>query len=278
MTDMETGTLLERDILEHVRARSTSLSQSAQRVARLVLRQPLEVISMSAEELARTSETSVGTVMRFCQSVGRSGYQSFKMELASAVKPAEWDPHEEQLRRELATPPERVLMHVSEQLDTIMRALDYRAVNEIAVRILRAGRILILSTGPSQPIAMTLGYSLNTAGHHVSYPMDHETQAVIAERLTDRDVCFVVSHSGQSEPVLRAAEKALRGGATVLALTSFVRSPLISLTTKAIVAGAPEDAYRTADAASRPVHLAVVYSLLAAIDDARDEVTHVTPE
>lgn len=267
ITVMRSSSALERDVLEHVRAHSTVLTESAQKVAHAVLSSPHEVLEMSAENLARASQTSVGTVMRFCNSIGQSGFHSFKLALAASITTS---PQSRSTSREVnhASAPERLMHTIAQQVTNTARSLDFEAITAVAERIVRATRILILSNGLSQPIAITLGYALNRQGFHVSYPMDHETQAVIAEQLTASDVCVVVSHSGVTPAVLDIARDAAAQDVTVLALTSYRSSPLARLAAHAMVAGAPEDAYRNAEAASRPVHLAVVNALLVAIHDA----------
>lgn len=270
---MQSSVTAEKNVLEHVRAQSTTLSASAQRVARIVLSRPHEVVDMSAENLARTSGTSVGTVMRFCNSVVQAGFQSFKLMLAASIRPDQWDPAEQLRALQQATSSERMLRTIVDQVTSTVRSIDYSTILSIAEKIVCAKRILIVSNGPSQPIAMTLGYALNSEGHHVSYPMDHETQEVIAQQLTGTDVCFVVSHSGVTPAVLDVGREANANNATVLALTSYQSSDLTQLATHSIIAGAAEDTYRNADAASRPVHLAVINALLAAIEDARDRTT-----
>ena len=62
-------------------ARST-LSKSETKVASYVLDNAHEVIKMRIADLARGSQVSEPTVIRFCRAIGFDGFQSFKLNLA----------------------------------------------------------------------------------------------------------------------------------------------------------------------------------------------------
>ena len=62
-------------------ARST-LSKSETKVASYVLDHAHEVIKMRVADLARGSQVSEPTVIRFCRAIGFDGFQSFKLNLA----------------------------------------------------------------------------------------------------------------------------------------------------------------------------------------------------
>lgn len=251
-----------RDVLERIRSLHPSLSVSAQRVADVVLTAPADVLPLSASRLAAATDTSVGTVVRFCHAVGCPGYQDFKDALSASTVP-----DRDAMVRHLPTGTVDTVLHTT--LVSIARAaeaIDVESVAAAARRVRGARRILIPSAGPSQPLAMAFAQMLQHDGYGVSHPWDVETQVAIAQQLTDEDVCFAISHSGTTEQTLKAARVAQASGAHVLALTSHERSELAQLAEVAIVTGAPTDDFRSSDRASRPLHLAVLQSLVAVLE------------
>ncbi|MFC4244251.1 MurR/RpiR family transcriptional regulator [Gryllotalpicola reticulitermitis] len=251
------------DLLELIRSRVPSLPASGRQVAETVLRDSDHVIGMSAARLAKTSETSVGSVVRFCQGLGLPGYNAFQLRLAASLghglrSTVEGRPAPESVA-------ERVLWQSFDDLARSVASIDVRVLRRAADVIRSAERLLICSSGPSQPVAVTLGSSLSRAGLTVQYPSDVETQEAVARLLGPQDVCIGVSHSGTTTNTLRSVEIAAVRGAPTVAITSFANSPIAETCDVVLVAGAPADAYRSADTASRIVHHALIQALTAEV-------------
>jgi DNA-binding MurR/RpiR family transcriptional regulator len=249
------------DLVERVRSSIPELSSSERRVAHTVLAAPRDVAGMSAARLAAASGTSVGTVVRFCHALGCAGFQDFKTRVAVDTAP----------ERRRATPSDAdgpagaVLSRTLVDLARAVDSLDIASIERAAHLVSAGHRSLILASGPSQSIAMALGQWLSWAGHTTAYPTDPETQEAIAARLNPGDVCIAISHSGVTPNTIAPVRAAAARGARVVAVTSFPSATLAGIADAAIVAGAPADEHRTADMASRPVHLAVVHALTACI-------------
>lgn len=249
---------------EQVRSFYPSLSASMRRVADRVMAAPEDITPMSAARLAAATDTSVGTVVRFCHALGFPGYLDFKDALrAETERPTDV---ETVAMREPEGTVDTVLTTTLLSMARSVEAIDPGAIHEAAAILREARRILIPSAGPSQPLAMALAQMLQIAGHAVSHPVDVHTQVAIAETLDGQDVCFPISHSGTTAQTLEAAETARRAGARLVGLTSFARSPLAEMVDLALVAGAPADGYRSSDRASRPLHLAVLQSVFAVLE------------
>jgi DNA-binding MurR/RpiR family transcriptional regulator len=69
--------------IAQIRALYPTVMPAEQRVADFVLQHPHETVHMSIADLAMNAKVSEGTVVRFCQTVGYKGYQSFKISLAA---------------------------------------------------------------------------------------------------------------------------------------------------------------------------------------------------
>lgn len=61
-------------IRSDIMSRMAYLPRSAQRVGRVVVREPATVVSLRIAELAYACDTDEATVVRFCHSVGFAGY------------------------------------------------------------------------------------------------------------------------------------------------------------------------------------------------------------
>lgn len=267
-----TDAVTQGDLLELIRSRVPFLPASGRQVAETVLRESDHVIGMSAQRLAKTSATSVGSVVRFCQGIGLSGYNAFQLRLAASL--GHGFGHGLGRGGEGRAAPEsvagRVLWQALDDLARSVASIDVTVLQRAADVIRAAERLLICSSGPSQPVAVTLGSTLSRAGLTVQYPSDVETQEAVARLLGPKDVCIGVSHSGTTANTLRSVDLAVVRGARTIAITSFAGSPIARACDVVLVAGAPADAFRSADTASRIVHHALIQALGA-------EVLHPQP-
>ena len=80
LAEDSTDTLLER-----ITRQLPLLRRSEQRVATIVLDNPVGVVHFTMAGLAEAAEVSEPTVMRFCASVGCEGFQDFKIQLAQTL-------------------------------------------------------------------------------------------------------------------------------------------------------------------------------------------------
>ncbi|NQX28359.1 MurR/RpiR family transcriptional regulator [Microbacteriaceae bacterium VKM Ac-2854] len=249
-------------IAEHIRSTLPNLTPAERRVADEVLRDPLAVIHQSVTELAALADASPATVVRLCTSVGLRGFQDLKITLARETIPTDQRvlgailPDDED--RDVVR---KVLGGTISALEQAAASIDSAAVARIADVILSARRVQFGAVGTSAPLASDAAYRLTTIGIDATFNPDVHAQHVGARMLGPDDVFFAISHTGSTFETIATAKAARAAGATVVALTSFARSPLLDTVDHAVIAGSPEVAYRVEAMASRIVHLALFDAL-----------------
>ena len=243
------------------------LTPSEEAVARVVIGSPHEVVNLSVEALAERARVSTATVMRLTQALGFSGFKEFKIALAMerggsppAALSEEISPSDSPLQivRKVIRSEVTALNETGELLD---EASLQAAVDALAT----AGTIDIYGMGSSAPVVVDAYYRFLRIGLRVSTPPDSHMQAVNAALLRPGDVAFIISHTGETKEVVKTAARARETGATVIALTSFFRSPLLKHAHIHLVAATSETTSRVEAMASRTAHLAIVDSLYVAL-------------
>jgi DNA-binding MurR/RpiR family transcriptional regulator len=278
MTDVRPVERPRTSVLESIRALAPTLSAAEQRVARIVLGAPQEVIHQSVSELAQGCGTSPATVVRFCQTLGLRGYQELKLALAR-----ETIPPEQQVLDEVSESDgpddivRKVLTGASEALSSASRTVDAGTLDAVADLLTGARRVLFVAIGTSAPLAADAAYRLTNIGVDAFFSPDAHVQHVTAKMLGPADVCVAVSHTGSTVETLAAMRGAAAAGAATAAITSFARSPLTEIVSHVIVAGSRETAYRIEAMTSRIVHIAVLDALFALVllrkDGSRDALS-----
>jgi RpiR family transcriptional regulator, carbohydrate utilization regulator len=214
-------------LLLTTRALLPSLNEQEQKVGQYILNHPEEVLHLAIGTLAQRCAVSDATVFRFCRRVGMEGYQDLKIRLAREVSSNRTLTYEE-VRHEdpLAEAAQKAIAANVKALEDTLRVLDYGTM-ELAVDVLLgARRVDIYGAGGGAIAAQDLQYKLMRVGVRAVPHTDAETQIVSATLLTPADVAVAISHSGESEGVLRALQVAGEAGATTIAITNHPGSPV----------------------------------------------------
>lgn len=253
--------------LARIRGLEGSLTPSERAVARLVLSQPDEVLSLSVEALAARAGVSTATVMRLCQSLGFSGFKEFKLTLALERGTTTAAVLQEEIRAE-DTPVQvarKVLASEALALQETLDLLDERALERAVAALAGARSIEIYGMGSSAPVVVDAYYRFRRLGLRASTPPDSHMQVVTAALLGPGDVVLVISHTGRTREVVATARRASEAGATVIALTSFLRSPLLGHADIHLVTAVREATSRVEAMAARTAHLAIIDTLYVAL-------------
>ena len=238
-------------------ARST-LSKSETKVASYVLDNAHEVIKMRIADLARGSQVSEPTVIRFCRAIGFDGFQSFKLNLAQhlgrggvysqfAVDDSDTV---EDLRNKVFDTTIGTLLTVRDELDPI--ALE-RTINAIT----RANRVEFYGFGASGSVAADVQHKFFRLQMSSAAYTDPHIQHMSAISLGRDDVVVAISQSGQTTALLQSVRLAREAGATVIGLAP--RDTALSQEcTIPIYVNREEDHETFAPVSSRIAHLVVI--------------------
>jgi len=239
-----------------------SLSKSEQVVARYVVENPEQVVYLSVAALADNCGVSDPTVVRMCQKLGFSGYQSLKLAMAAAVVSPTQTVHEAiRADDDMRTVTEKVFQSAAYALQFTKEALDHKAMEAAANTLMNARKIVILGMGASGPIAADLHHKLLRLGMDATVYTDAHLQAIACSYLTEQDVVFAVSHSGSSKAVVDSADIAKKHGTKIITLTSAGKSPLTKLADIGLTTISSETKYRVVAISSRAAALTIVDSI-----------------
>lgn len=258
-TSQDRGALIAR-----IRALVPSMSPAQAAVANVVLTNPAGVVRMTVSDVATVSRSSVGSVVRFCKDLGLKGFQDFKLQLA-AEAPPDASTHDVEQDGRPSSVITSVFQSTARSIAAAESSIDPEEFERAVDALNTAQRIVLVSTGPSAPLAMDTALRFRSAGLPIDNSADPISQHICASMLTEGDVCLAISHTGRTRETVAAAEAARDAGATVVAVTSFYRSPLVAAASVALVAGSGETRFQIEAMMSRFIHLAVLDALYSAV-------------
>lgn len=199
----------------------TQLRPAEQKVAELVLADPSGIVHKSITAVAAEAEVSEPTVLRFCRSVGYSGFQSFKIALARSLgagipyvfQGLAPDDGVDQLL-------EKICGHAQKAFADLRAGLNAERLDQAISALDRARHIEFYGAGASGVVARDAQHKFLRLGVPISAYTDSHQMVISAASLQPDEAAVVISHTGRSRDVLYAAEVALMQHATVIGITS----------------------------------------------------------
>lgn len=252
-------------LLSRIQALLPDLPPSERRVAELVLRRPVEVISAPISQLALWSGVSQPTVIRFCRRLKCAGLTGFKLKLAGDLGAGIPFVHAR------ITPGDdlgqligKVFDHAVAGLARGRQALRPETLERAVDALDRASRIECYGLGNSGVTAQDAQMKLFRLGTPTLACTDSQMQRVAAVLLPRDAVVLAISNSGRTKSLLDVVALARRAGATVIALTRS-GTPLAEAADILLPADVQENPEVYAPMVARLVHLAIIDVLTVAL-------------
>ena len=227
--------------IDLINKRFTSLRKSEKRVAQFVQENSEDIVTLTLQGVAAGCSTSDATVLRFCRSLGFFGFSDFKTALVTDLlhqgrKPAgniEKNSDDE-------TKKEAFLSAFQSQLETTLRNCNYRDVRNVATSLLKANKIFLVGLGGSAGIAQILCDTLGSIGIFSTCIHDPSIIRNLSPVLNSHDLFFGISHSGETEEIVKSATIANEQGAATVGLTNFSPSPLADVSRFKLITSIPQ--------------------------------------
>jgi DNA-binding MurR/RpiR family transcriptional regulator len=242
-----------------------SLAQSDAAVARTIAANPERVVAQSITELAEAAGTSASTVVRCSQRLGFAGFQDLRLALARELGAV----------GKLTVPdrrgdaPQAVLEYVLamqlEAVRSVPATLDRHQFEAAVAALSEADRVVFAGMGANLSLIQDAGYIGRHIGLSVDAPLDIYTQQMAASLLGERDACVTISQTGSSHDSVATQSVAREAGATTVAVTGFLKSPLTGVSDWCLVAGNPAMTFELDSIPARMAMRAVLDSLLVAV-------------
>ena len=245
-------------ILGQIQRARGDLSPAERRVADHVLAHARSVLNDPVAEIARASQVSQPTVIRFCRSLGCGGLSDFKLRLASSLTGTVPVTHTQVTGDdsilELGT---KVLGNTASAVLQARDHLNRDSIDRAIVTLKAARRVDCFAIGHSGAAAQDAQYKFMRLGLPSSTYVDPRGQELAAQLLGPGDVAFVISNGGRRPELLAVADTAHARGASVIAVTAS-QSPLARKADVSLIVDHVEDFALHLPMVSRVLHLLMV--------------------
>jgi len=209
----------------------SDLSGSRQRLIREILAHPEDTYFLSSRALAKRYDLDPTTIVRTIQALGYKRYGEFAADLRShfvtRITPYALMKSAVRDKRSVADHVEHTLEMDLHNLNALCSKLDVKQVLEIAKRIDRARRILVVGIDFAAPLSHLLAYGLVSIGYDAEAPVGSAGnlhQKILL--LGPKDLLIAISFGRCLQDTVDSVIRAHDNGVPTFGLTDSEKSPI----------------------------------------------------
>ncbi|EJW19990.1 MurR/RpiR family transcriptional regulator [Paenibacillus alvei] len=260
------------NILIKIRDMKDSLTPVERIVAEYVLANLEEIPHLSIKNLAQLTKTSDASVLRFCKTMGYSGYRSFIVSISASIGSMDDEQKDQytdiQPGDDLDTIISNISRNNSKSIEDTLCVIDRKEIAR-AVQVLReSNRVVFFGIGASGLVAIDGEQKFSRINKMCHAYTDGHSQLTAATLLDKGDVAIFVSNSGDTIEILDTLEIAKKNGACVIAITKYTKSELAENADIVLSISTPEVTIRSGAMGSRIAMLTVIDILFAGVASA----------
>ncbi|MBN6066994.1 MurR/RpiR family transcriptional regulator [Aggregatibacter actinomycetemcomitans] len=220
------------NVLNTISALYQSLTKTEKKIADVISQSPEMVMQYSLSELASNLNVGEATFVRFCRTLGFKGFSDFKLEFSIELATARESRDDTVLETEIMPDDDSLkIAHklqaaISKVMDETVNLLDFQQLEDVVRAIQKAKRVFLFGVGSSGVTAEDAKNKFMRIGVPVDATGNNHFMYMQAALLKETDVAMGISHSGYSQETAHTLKIAKQNGATTVALTHSLRSPI----------------------------------------------------
>ncbi len=201
-----------REIQEHY----PELTKSEKKVADFILSNLNRVIHSTINDIKQIINVGDATIIRFCQTLGYSGYSDLKIEIAKELM--------NEIKDVKKTTP--LLEDIFEALKQTDQMIDLSNIKNVVNLIKDSKRIFIFGVGHSALAAKELQSQFMRLGIQSYFVDDNHLQLHAASAISSADIGIFFSLTGRTKEIVELAALTKDNGGKVIGITNYLLSPL----------------------------------------------------
>lgn len=215
------------DNMSILRIKYESLSDAEKKVADLIIQENGQILDYTLTEIAKQSDVSEATVVRFFRSLGYERFLDLKVDLLHSKEDSSKLIHGD-IRSDdsIETIVSKSFHGSIQSLEDTLATFNFDGFSRTIELLNRVKNVLIIGIGSSWWACQELNQRFLRLGLKSQAQVDCYSQLSQAALLSDKDVLIVLSQMGEAESLLRVVEEAKIRSCPVVAITGQEKSAL----------------------------------------------------
>ncbi|MFC6333993.1 MurR/RpiR family transcriptional regulator [Paenibacillus septentrionalis] len=266
---------INNNVLIKIRDMKDSLTPVERMVADYILENTEEIPHLSIKALAQASKTSDASVLRFCKTMGYSGYRNFIVSISASLGSREDDQKAQytdiQPGDDLSTIISNISLNNCQSIEDTLSVIDRKEIAKAVEALRSSKRIAFFGIGASGLVCMDGEQKFSRINKMCHSYTDGHSQLTAATLLEEQDVAIFVSNSGETVEILDALDIAQRNKTKCIAITKYTKSELSEKADIVLSISTPELTIRSGAMGSRIAMLTIIDILFAGVASAEYE-------
>lgn len=228
------------NVYQHIAAKIPQMSKSQARIAKYILENPNTVPFLNVGKLAKMSRVSEATIVRFASFLGFSGYPEFQQHMQESVQQQLTTFERLEMSLQVYDQAEKGIYEIFQDdmnnIKTTMEKLDMDSFHQIVDILLKAERVFIVANRSVAALASFFQYYLNMILGNAEIIHSIETKTETLNTLTKNDAVIGMSFARYTKSTIDIVSYARGKGATTIAITDHLLSPLMPYVDYSLVA------------------------------------------
>lgn len=259
--------------LATIRTNYSQLSKTEKIIADYVLQSPNKVLHQTISQVAEDLNVATSTVFKFCKTLGFKGYQAMKIALATEIANPVMEMVEDKIT-EFDTEQqitEKIFNTNIRTFQDTMKMMDFGMLKRAVDMIVKADRIEFYGFDSSTIVALDAHHKFIGSGISTAAYTDAYLQMRAASQLTAKDVAIFLSDKGSNEALVKVLDVAKSTGATTIAITNVMKSPLGKTADVVLLtANTGHENFIESDVMSRVIQLSLIDALYVNVMNAKE--------
>ncbi|MDR0921872.1 MAG: MurR/RpiR family transcriptional regulator [Lactobacillales bacterium] len=221
------GGAMMQNILFEIQDKLPGMTSVEQKLGNYILNHSRQVLSMSAQTLAKESNTSPATAIRFAKKLGLEGFTQLKLLISANLSSVDTGRTAEFAEDDSVNDiKEKMKTRMNYMVDQTNDLLDDKAIEGAALIIHQAETIFVYGIGASSLVAQDIFQKFTRIGKRVIQTQDLHMFLTSMVTLGDKGVLIAVSNSGENSDLRKLIKSPNVSGMPIIAITRNKKSTL----------------------------------------------------
>jgi DNA-binding MurR/RpiR family transcriptional regulator len=211
---------LEENIILQIKSKLSSLSKSEKKLGKYILSHAVETVNDNTSELAKKAGVSPATVVRFCRSIGLSGFSQLKIRLYADASGLDREIYTDITPNEdIAMIADKLALRFNQSITQTANLLETGFIEKITAMMDKSPAIYVYGIGASHVAAEDFMHKFSRIGKPVVHTLDHH---LLGSSLINasKDCMFVaISNSGETNEAIKLTQIAKQNGLFTAGIT-----------------------------------------------------------
>lgn len=215
------------NIINNIYSKLPTMSQSDQKIARQILRNPEQIVDCTISEIANLAQVSGASVTRFCHNLGLTGFHNLKIQIARASSNEKSQSLKDIANDDLQIALKQIDKNKIAEIRATLENIDSKTLEDVLNLLVKSRVVQVSAEGDTYPVAADAVYKMNQIGI-LAMASGGNVETAIAQsmNLGQDDCLLVISNSGESAALLNQIKVAKNQGIKIVAITNRADSPI----------------------------------------------------